>query len=151
MKRSLSSILHARHPDNVVLLIDTYDTEAGAAKVASLARKLACAGNQIKGVRLDSGDLAAHARQVRDILDKAGLESTTIFASGNLDEYRLNALYRAGAPIDGFGVGTALDVSSDAPSLDLCVQAAGICRKGTAQTLGREGHLAGKKTGLSQI
>ena len=106
------------HPDNVVLLIDTYDTEAGAVKVASLAPVLHALGISIKGVRLDSGDLAAHARKVRDILNKAGLESTTIFASGNLDEYRLNELVSAGAPIDGFGVGTALDISADAPSLD---------------------------------
>jgi len=106
------------HPDNVVLLIDTYDTEAGAAKVASLGRKLDSLGIHIKGVRLDSGDLAAHAREVRGILNRGGLESTTIFASGNLDEYRLHALISAGAPIDGFGVGTALDISSDAPSLD---------------------------------
>ena len=75
-------------------------------------------GISIKGVRLDSGDLAEHVRKVRDILDKAGLKSTTIFASGNLDEYRLNELVSAGAPIDGFGVGTALDISADAPSLD---------------------------------
>ena len=106
------------HPDNVVLLIDTYDTEAGAVKVASLAPMLHALGISIKGVRLDSGDLAEHAGKVRDILDKAGLESTTIFASGNLDEYRLNELVSAGAPIDGFGVGTALDISADAPSLD---------------------------------
>ncbi len=106
------------HPDNVVLLIDTYDTEAGAAKVASLGRKLDSLGIHIKGVRLDSGDLAAHAREVRGILNRGGLESTTIFASGNLDEYRLHALISVGAPIDGFGVGTALDISSDAPSLD---------------------------------
>ncbi|HEX8874268.1 MAG TPA: nicotinate phosphoribosyltransferase [Nitrosospira sp.] len=106
------------HPDNVVLLIDTYDTEAGAAKVVSLSHKLDAQGIRIKGVRLDSGDLAAHARHVRDILDAGGLENTTIFASGNLDEYRLHALLSSGAPIDGFGVGTALDVSSDAPSLD---------------------------------
>jgi nicotinate phosphoribosyltransferase len=106
------------HPDNVVLLIDTYDTEAGAVKVASLAPVLHALGISIKGVRLDSGDLAAHAGKVRDILDKAGLKSTTIFASGNLDEYRLNELVSAGVPIDGFGVGTALDISADAPSLD---------------------------------
>jgi nicotinate phosphoribosyltransferase len=106
------------HPDNAVLLIDTYNTEAGAAKVVSLAHKLDAAGISISGVRLDSGDLPAHARQVRHILDSGGLENTTIFASGNLDEYRLQVLLSSGAPIDGFGVGTALDVSSDAPSLD---------------------------------
>lgn len=106
------------HPDNVILLIDTYDTEAGAAKAVALAHKLAADGISIKGVRLDSGDLGQHARRVRKILDEGGLEKATIFASGNLDEYRLQALLSSGAPIDGFGIGTALDVSSDAPSLD---------------------------------
>ncbi|SCX54345.1 nicotinate phosphoribosyltransferase [Nitrosospira sp. Nsp1] len=110
------------HPDNVILLIDTYDTEAAAAKVVALGRKLLACGIHVKGVRLDSGDLATHARQVREILNEGGLEKTTIFASGNLDEYRLRALLSSdtspAAPIDGFGIGTALDVSSDAPSLD---------------------------------
>lgn len=106
------------HPDNVILLIDTYDTEAGAAKVVVLARKLSQDGISVKGVRLDSGDLGMHARCVRQILDEGGLEKATIFASGNLDEYRLHKLLSSGAPVDGFGVGTALDVSSDAPSLD---------------------------------
>jgi len=106
------------HPDSAILLIDTYDTEAAAAKVVTLARKLRPEGISIKGVRLDSGDLAAHARCVRQILNEGGLEKTTIFASGNLDEYRLRELLSCAAPIDGFGVGTALDVSSDAPSLD---------------------------------
>ena len=94
----------------------------GCRKVVTLARKLRVDGISIKGVRLDSGDLAMHARRVRQILDEGGLENTTIFASGNLDEYRLRALLSPvgspPAPIDGFGVGTALDVSSDAPSLD---------------------------------
>jgi nicotinate phosphoribosyltransferase len=108
--------------DNAILLIDTYDTEAAAMKVVSLAHKLSAEGIRIKGVRLDSGDLAEHARRVRCILDEGGLENVSIFASGNLDEYRLQALVSPpeaqAAPIDGFGVGTALDVSSDAPSLD---------------------------------
>jgi nicotinate phosphoribosyltransferase len=80
------------YPDNAVLLIDTYDTEAAAVKVVTLARKLRGDGISIKGVRLDSGDLAMHASHVRRILDDGGLETTTIFASGNLDEYRLRAL-----------------------------------------------------------
>jgi nicotinate phosphoribosyltransferase len=104
------------HPDNAVLLIDTYDTEAAAAKVVNLAHKLDPEVIRIKGVRLDSGDLATHARRVREILDEGGLGKTAIYASGNLDEYRLREL--VSSPIDGFGVGTALDISSDAPSLD---------------------------------
>ncbi|SCY61622.1 nicotinate phosphoribosyltransferase [Nitrosospira sp. Nl5] len=106
------------YPDNAVLLIDTYDTEAAAARIVALNRKLYAGGISVEGVRLDSGDLGAHALRVRQILDEGGLEKTTIFASGNLDEYRLHALLSSAAPIDGFGVGTALDVSSDAPSLD---------------------------------
>ena len=106
------------HPDSPILLIDTYDTEAAAAKVVDLARKLDLEGIRIGGVRLDSGDLGAHARRVREILDEGGLEKATIFASGNLDEYRLRDLLSSAAPIDGFGVGTNLDISSDAPALD---------------------------------
>ncbi|WP_024298767.1 nicotinate phosphoribosyltransferase [Methylomicrobium lacus] len=106
------------NPGNVVLLIDTYDTEAGAQKVVELAPKLAALGIPIKGVRLDSGDLAAHARHVRAILDAAGLDETTIFASGNIDEYSLEQLILERAPIDGFGIGTHLDTSEDAPYLD---------------------------------
>lgn len=106
------------HPDNTILLIDTYDTEAAAAKVVALANKLQADNIRINGVRLDSGDLAQHARNVRRILDDGGLRDSTIFASGNLDEYKLHALLAAQAPIDGFGIGTALDISIDAPALD---------------------------------
>lgn len=105
-------------PANVVLLIDTYDTERAAEKVVHLAPELAREGIRVRGVRLDSGDLAAHARAVRAILDAGGLRDTTIFSSGNLDELKLQQLLAAGAPIDGFGIGTALDTSSDAPFLD---------------------------------
>lgn len=106
------------HPENVVLLIDTYDTEAAAAKVVELAARLRAAGTAVKGVRLDSGDLGTHARQVRRILDQGGLADTVIFASGNLDEFIVDDLVRGKAPIDGFGVGTRLLTSSDAPYLD---------------------------------
>jgi len=105
-------------PDSTIFLIDTYDTEAAARKVVALAPQLQQAGIAIRGVRLDSGDLAAHARNVRSIFDQAGLTNATIFASGNLDEYRLRDLLAAGAPIDGFGIGTSLVTSSDAPFLD---------------------------------
>jgi nicotinate phosphoribosyltransferase len=105
-------------PGNVVLLVDTYDTEAGAETVAAIAPRLAEAGIRIKAVRLDSGDLAEHARRVRAILDGAGLPSVGIFASGGLDEHDLAELVAHGAPVDGFGVGTRLDTSADAPYLD---------------------------------
>jgi nicotinate phosphoribosyltransferase len=105
-------------PDNVVLLIDTYDTEGGARKVVDLAPKLTEMGIAIKAVRLDSGDLSQHAKKVRAILDAGGLEGVTIFSSGGLDEFELERLLCGGAPIDGFGVGTSLDTSADAPYLD---------------------------------
>jgi len=107
-------------PDNVVLLLDTYDTESAARKVVALAPRLKSAGIAIRGVRLDSGDLIALSKSVRDILDRGGLKDTTIFASGGLDEDSLLAFARAKAPIDGIGIGTSLTTSSDAPSAD-CV------------------------------
>ena len=105
-------------PDNVVLLIDTYDTEAAAEKVVALAARLKAEGMIIHGVRLDSGDLADHARKVRRILDRGGLPDTRILASGNLDEERIQALMVSGAPIDRFAVGTTMTTSADAPFLD---------------------------------
>ena len=105
-------------PENVTLLIDTYDTEAGARKVAQIAPRLKKSGITVKAVRIDSGDLAIHARNVRRILDEAGLKDIGIFSSGSLDEYMLRNLLSHHAPIDGFGVGTNMDVSADAPFLD---------------------------------
>jgi nicotinate phosphoribosyltransferase len=105
-------------PRALTLLIDTYDTERGAAIVAALAPRLAARGVMIGAVRLDSGDLGAHAKAVRVILDAAGLQAIHIFASGGLDEQSLLSLCRDGAPIDSFGVGTSLATSSDAPALD---------------------------------
>ncbi|MGE0035741.1 MAG: nicotinate phosphoribosyltransferase [Xanthobacteraceae bacterium] len=107
-------------PDNLTLLIDTYDTEAAARKVVTLAPRLRAKGITIGAVRLDSGDLAVLSRAVRRTLDAGGLPGVKIFASGGLDENSVAALMRAGAPIDGFGIGTSLTTSSDAPTLD-CV------------------------------
>jgi nicotinate phosphoribosyltransferase len=105
-------------PDNLVLLIDTYDTEAAAERVVRLAPKLAAKGIHIRGLRLDSGDLADHAFRVRAILDAAGLGAIRIFASGGIDEYEIARFVAQNAPIDGFGVGTSLVTSQDAPALD---------------------------------
>ncbi|MDP1965948.1 MAG: nicotinate phosphoribosyltransferase [Reyranella sp.] len=105
-------------PAALTLLIDTYDTERAACIVARLAPRLASEHIVIAAVRLDSGDLAAHARAVRHILDEAGLQKVRIFASGGLDDRALLQLRRSAAPIDGFGVGTSLTTSSDAPALD---------------------------------
>jgi nicotinate phosphoribosyltransferase len=106
------------HPDNVVLLLDTYDTETAAEKVVGLAPRLRDQGITIKGVRLDSGDLADLAHKVRRILDSGGLQHVCILASGNLDEEAVHTLISSGAPIDDFAIGTRLDTSADAPYLD---------------------------------
>lgn len=106
------------HPDNVVLLIDTYDTEAAAHKLVELAPGLAREGIRVRGVRIDSGDLAEHARRVRTILDAGGLRETQILVSGGLDEYGIRELVESGAPIDGFGVGSKVDTSADLPFFD---------------------------------
>ncbi len=105
-------------PGGATLLIDTYDTEAAAHAAARLAQRLRREGIAVRGVRIDSGDLAAHARAVRAILDSAALPDLQIVASGNLDEHRIDALVRGAAPIDAFGVGTRMNVSADAPFLD---------------------------------
>jgi nicotinate phosphoribosyltransferase len=105
-------------PKLSTMLVDTYDTAQGVRNVAELAQRLAKEDIKIQAVRLDSGDLYQLSRQARAILDQHGLAYVAIFASGNLDEYRIADLIRAGAPIDAFGVGTALTVSDDAPSAD---------------------------------
>jgi nicotinate phosphoribosyltransferase len=107
------------HPDNITLLIDTYDTEAAARKIVQLAPHLARDNIRIGAVRLDSGDLAEHARQVRRIFDAGGLREVKIFASGGIDEFALRELLNVKrAPIDGFGIGSGMDASYDVPTLD---------------------------------
>jgi len=105
-------------PGNATLLIDTYDTAAAAEKVVAVAKDLKRDGIAIRGVRIDSGDLAEHARKVRAILDRGGLSDAIIIVSGNLDEYRVAELVASGAPIDGFGVGTRMNTAADGPYLD---------------------------------
>jgi nicotinate phosphoribosyltransferase len=123
-------------PDRLVLLIDTYDTEVSAEKVVRLAPRLKGEGITIRGVRIDSGDLAEHAVKVRRILDAGGLHEVTIFASGGLDEDELQRLHGLQAPIDGYGIGTSLVTSSDAPALDCAYKLqeyAGIPRRKTSE------------------
>ena len=105
-------------PVNVVFLIDTYDTVAAARKIVLLKDRLQTRGIAIAGVRIDSGDLIELSKQVRRVLDDGGLPETQIHVSGGLDEVQITEMLRAGAPIDGFGIGTALVTSSDAAALD---------------------------------
>jgi nicotinate phosphoribosyltransferase len=146
---AFESFARAR-PDNLVLLIDTYDTEAAARKVVALAPRLAAAGITVRGVRLDSGDLVVLSRGVRHILDDGGLTGVIIFASGGIDEDALSAFAREHAPIDGFGIGTSLVTSSDAPALDCAYKLqeyAGLPR----QALDRQGDMAGAQAGVAAL
>jgi nicotinate phosphoribosyltransferase len=102
----------------VTILADTYDTLRGVENAAKVAARLRESGAKLGGIRLDSGNLQALSIRTRKILDQHGLGETAIFASGNLDEYRIAELLAARAPIDAFGVGTALAVSDDAPAGD---------------------------------
>src|SRR5665811_364358 len=105
-------------PQGVILLIDTYDTEQGARKVVELAPRLQADGIAIRGVRIDSGDLTAMAKKVRRILDDGGLRDVIILVSGGVNEDVLQTMKKAGAPIDGFGIGVNLAASVDVPALD---------------------------------
>ena len=106
-------------PENSTLLIDTYDTVAGARKAVEVAREMAGKGQRLRGVRIDSGDLASLAKEVRRIFDEAGFVDVKIIGSGGLDEYDLAALTEVNAPYDSYGVGTKMGVSADAPWLDM--------------------------------
>lgn len=98
-------------PEKTTLLVDTYDTLAGVEQAAAM-------GPGVGAVRLDSGNLLELSRRARRLLDRAGRKDVRIFASGDLDEYRIERLLGNRAPIDAFGVGTAMVTSADAPSLD---------------------------------
>lgn len=106
------------HTGVVVLLIDTYDTEEGAHKVARLVPRLTADGIYVKAVRIDSGDLAEHAHKVRTILDESGCSEVGIFASGSLDEHGIAQILKRRAPVDGFGVGSKLTTIANRPYLD---------------------------------
>ncbi len=106
-------------PNNSTLLIDTYNEISGAEKAVIIAKELEAKGFRLGGVRLDSGDLAQTSKQVREILNKEGLGYVKIFASGDLDEYRIDELLKDDAKIDAFGVGTKMGTSADRPYLDV--------------------------------
>jgi nicotinate phosphoribosyltransferase len=105
-------------PNKSTLLIDTYDDITGAEKAALVGQELEANGIHMAGVRIDSGDLADSSKKVRQILDNHKLPLAKIFASGDLDEYKIVELLKAGAPIDSFGVGTKMGTSADRPYLD---------------------------------
>jgi len=130
-------------PDST-LVVDTYDTVEGVRNVVRLSRELGD-GFRVGGVRLDSGDLGALAREARAILDGAGLHAVQIFASGGLDEWEIRGLVERGAPIDGFGVGTSMGVSMDAPTLDMAYKLVSYAGRGRVKLSPGKHTLPGRK------
>jgi nicotinate phosphoribosyltransferase len=106
-------------PNNSILLIDTYDTLAGARKAVEIAKQMAAKGQRLQGVRIDSGDLGTLAIEVRKIFDEAGFPDVKIVGSGGLDEFDLAEFSAANVPYDSYGVGTKMGVSADAPWFDI--------------------------------
>ena len=109
----------ASFPNHSILLIDTYETLAGAHKAVEIAKQMAAKGQRLQGVRIDSGDLGTLAFEVRKIFDEAGFSDVKIVGSGGLDEFDLAAFSEANIPFDSYGVGTKMGVSADAPWFDI--------------------------------
>ena len=107
------------HPDNCVLLIDTYDTlRSGLPNAIKVAKELKAKGHQLKAIRLDSGDLAYLSKKCRETLDKEGFENVKIAASNQLDEHVIKSLKDQNASIDVYGVGTNLVIGNPDAALD---------------------------------
>ncbi|MGC8533794.1 MAG: nicotinate phosphoribosyltransferase [Candidatus Parvarchaeum sp.] len=114
-------------PNDAVFLIDTYDTLKGAQNACIVGNELRRRGYDLKGVRIDGGDLLQLSRQVRRILDDNGFSNTKIIASSDLDEYQIDYFVKNNAPIDIYGVGTRLDTAANYNS---------ISKKGGVSALG---------------
>lgn len=106
-------------PQSTTLLIDTYDNVVGARKAAQVAKEMEARGERLRSVRLDSGDIAAISKKVRQVLDEAGLDYVKILASGGFDEYKIAEVLSAGGLVDHFAVGTKMGVAADAPYFDI--------------------------------
>jgi nicotinate phosphoribosyltransferase len=111
---------YARHfPDKCILLVDTYNTlHSGLPNAITVAHELEANGHKLRGIRLDSGDLAYLSKRARAMLDDSGLDYVKIAVSNQLDEFLIKSLLEQKAPIDVFGVGTSLSTASQSPSLD---------------------------------
>jgi nicotinate phosphoribosyltransferase len=113
-------------PDRCILLVDTYNTREGVRNAIRVAREFRAKGHELKGIRLDSGNMVALSRMARRMLDAAGFGKTRILASGDLDEYKIERFVKEKAPVDDFGVGTKMGASVDAPSLDVIYKIAEV-------------------------
>jgi nicotinate phosphoribosyltransferase len=131
-------------PQGAVLLVDTYD-------VAGAVKKIIAMGQRPSGIRLDSGDLVKDSRWVRRQLDRAGWDDVKVFASGDLDEYRIAALLRKGAAIDAFGVGSALATPGDAPQLSMIYKLVEVERGGKIREAAKFTHAKATYPGRKQV
>ena len=132
-------------PERSVFLIDTYDTLEGARNAAKVAVDMQAKGHGLLGVRLDSGDMVDLSRQVRKILDKAGLQDVKIYASSGFDEFEIMDIIARDAKIDAFGVGTKVGVSADAPYLDIVYKLVRFNRRNIRKLSTGKITLAGEK------
>lgn len=135
----------ARDHPGTTLLVDTYDPQGGVAHAVQAARELADSGIGIGAIRIDSEPLLENSREARELLHRAGMDDVTIFVSGGLDEAQIDALVRAGAPCDGFGVGSALVCSSDRPALDMAYKLVEYAGTGRAKYSQGKATLPGRK------
>jgi nicotinate phosphoribosyltransferase len=127
-----------------ILLVDTYDTMGGVRNVIALARELGT-DFRVEGIRLDSGNIAQLAFEARRLLDSAGLNHVKVFASNSLDEYSIEELLNSGAPLDGFGVGGRMGVSTDSPMLDTAYKLVEYAGRATMKLSANKSSLPGKK------
>jgi nicotinate phosphoribosyltransferase len=104
-------------PDNCVLLVDTYDVVEGVRQAIKVAEEMRASGNTLRGIRIDSGDLAYYSKTARHLLDEAGFPDIKILASSDLDEWIIESLREQGAQIDVWCVGTKLMTSYQTPAL----------------------------------
>ncbi len=114
-------------PDNCVLLVDTYDTLTGVKHAIEAGKQLRAKGGKLRGIRLDSGDMASLSIKARQMLDEAGFTDTQIMASNTLDEYVIAEMKEKGAKISAWGVGTHLVTSFDQPALDGVYKLSALC------------------------
>jgi len=133
------------HREGTTLLVDTYDTGRGVERARDVIYELRVRGIEVGALRIDSGPLLDRAREARRVLDVAGLSEVKLFASGGLDEVEIAALLSAGAPFDGFGVGSALVSSSDLPVLDLSYKLVEYAGRGRAKYSDQKWTLPGRK------
>ena len=138
----------ALYPETI-LLVDTYDTLDGVRKVINLMDETD-EDVQVRGIRLDSGDLAELAHAARRLLDEAGLTDVMIFASGGLDEHTIADLLDREAPIDGFGVGTRMGTSADQPALDSAYKLSGYAGTPRMKLATDKSNLPGRKQVVRQ-